>query len=46
MEAVHGMVCIFSGTAQYDPIHCSLRGRRSKEKKKGILGVREAQGAH
>ena len=40
MEAVHGMVWIFSGIAQCDPIHCSPRGRM------GILGAREVQGAH
>ena len=40
MEAVRGMVWIFSGIAQCDPIDCSPRGR------KGILGAREAQGAH
>ena len=40
MEAVRGMVWIFSGIAQCDPIHCSPRGRM------GILGAREAQGAH
>ena len=40
MEAVRGMVWIFSGIAQCDPIHCSPRGRM------GILGAREVQGAH
>ena len=46
MEAVRGMVWIFSGIAQCDPIHCSLRGRRSKEEGKGDFGCeRSARGA-
>ena len=38
MEAVRGMVWIFSGIAQCDPIHCSPRGRMGiwvREKRKG-----------